>query len=182
MRLLLKILRFSPPGFVRKRELRKLIASTSSALGRPVPSTAGLSAEECLMAYARFTKSEVDALVTRGADLRVLQERLFREAQRFGMRYRSLFGVSSLQEASDVDRFLYRCLGIDVLPGDPRELTVSRCFFSAFYTPETCRFISALDDGLFEGLSGGGRLRFTDRITEGHACCKATVVNGSDLS
>jgi hypothetical protein len=55
-------------------------------------------------------------------------------------------------------------------------MTVSSCYFSSVYSPETCGVLSALDDGIFTGLSGGGRLRFSRRITDGSACCRADII------
>ena len=33
--------------------------------------------------------------------------------------------------------------------------------------------MSAMDRGLLAGLAGGGELAFSQRITEGHPCCRA---------
>ena len=53
------------------------------------------------------------------------------------------------------------------------EITISRCYFSSFYSPEVCRVMSAMDRGLLAGLAGGGELVFIQRITEGQPCCRA---------
>ena len=73
----------------------------------------------------------------------------------------------------DIGRVLYRILDID-LQGDARgEVVISRCYFSRFYSGEVCRLMSAMDRGLFAGLSNGGELTFSSRITEGQPCCRA---------
>ena len=180
MKLFLRIVQTFLPAFLRKKELKNLFEVTASALGCVAPSTDGMSVEECLAAYARFTRNEVDKLLESGAMARIARERLFRAAREVGRRYRSLFGVSTMGEAAEVERFLYRCLAIDFEQTSPHEITMHKCFFSRFYSVDTCRIVSALDDGLFDGLSGGGRLLFTRRITEGNDCCKATVVHLGD--
>jgi len=38
-----------------------------------------------------------------------------------------------------------------------------------------CRVMEALDDGLACGLSRGGRITFTSRITEGSPACRAVL-------
>jgi len=71
-----------------------------------------------------------------------------------------------------LDRALYRLLEIE-FQGDEGGVVISRCYFSPFYSGPICRVMSALDRGLFAGLSGGRQLVFTARITEGQAQCRA---------
>ena len=54
------------------------------------------------------------------------------------------------------------------------EFAIRRCFFSGFYSPEVCRLISSLDEGLAAGLTGG-KLCFVQRITDGGSCCKGHI-------
>ncbi len=178
MKILRRLLRLPLPGFIRKRELKKLLSATASALGSPVPPTAGLSADECLEVFAGFTTAEFGGIS--GSGVGALREGLFAAAQTLGRRYRALFSVSSVEEAMEVDALLYRSLAIDLRPSAPREMTVRRCFFSSCYTPAICRVASALDEGLFDGLSGGWSLRFAQRLTEGRECCLARVTFGGD--
>jgi hypothetical protein len=70
-------------------------------------------------------------------------------------------------------RFLYGILDIDLEGSDNGEITVRRCYFSSFYSPQVCQIMSAMDRGLLAGLSGTGELVFSQRITEGPTCCRA---------
>ncbi len=74
-------------------------------------------------------------------------------------------------------RSLYDILDIDFDGSDSGsgsgEITISRCYFSSFYSPEVCQVMSAMDRGLLAGLAGGGELVFIERITEGQPCCRA---------
>jgi hypothetical protein len=81
-----------------------------------------------------------------------------------------------MEEAVSAMEILYSIIGIQARSGDGREMTVSRCYFSAVYSPETCSVVSALDDGIFAGLSGGGRLEFKQRITDGSVSCLAEII------
>ena len=72
-------------------------------------------------------------------------------------------------------RVVYGLLDIDLRGTPDGEITVRRCAFSDSYSPEVCRLVSALDTGLLAGLSGGDRLEFTQRITEGGPCCLARL-------
>ena len=58
------------------------------------------------------------------------------------------------------------------MPGET--VTIRRCFFAAHYPPEVCRFMSAMDEGIVAGLCGG-RLVFSQRLTEGADCCRARI-------
>ena len=68
---------------------------------------------------------------------------------------------------------MYDAIGVDFRGDAAGVVTVSRCYFSDVYTPEVCRLVSALDEGLLAGLAGGGRLTFSQRLTEGAVCCRA---------
>lgn len=52
-------------------------------------------------------------------------------------------------------------------------ISIPRCSFSRFYTPETCYVMSGLDAGIICGVFGGGCLRFNRRLTEGYEACSA---------
>ena len=70
-------------------------------------------------------------------------------------------------------KILYRMLKIEFNGSAEGEVVIRHCFFSPYYTPEVCRIISALDEGLLSGLSNGGQMVFKERITEGKTCCLA---------
>ena len=56
---------------------------------------------------------------------------------------------------------------------DSRDDHGSCLLFRRFYTPAQCRVMSRVDAGIIAGICGGGKLRFTQRITEDCSCCKA---------
>ena len=133
----------------------------------------GASGNERLAAYARFTRREAERALHDGRDLDELQAHLRAEAFALGERMRRLLGVDGVEETMTAARTLYRMIDID-LSGTPQgEITVRRCFFSDYYTPEVCRLISAIDEGVLAGLAGGGHLAFSQRITEGADRCLA---------
>ena len=71
-----------------------------------------------------------------------------------------------------LSRVLYRLLDIE-FQGEEGDIVISRCSFSRFYSGPICQVMSAMDRGLFAGLSNGKQLVFTARITEGQAQCRA---------
>ncbi|HQI49223.1 MAG TPA: hypothetical protein PLN61_11245, partial [bacterium] len=145
------------------------------AFGSTVPPLAGLSAGEALEAYARFTLKAAADAAKGNEDGQALQERLFAGAQSYGALWRRRFRVTTREEAMRAARVLYRAIGIEFRGSAEGAIEISRCFFSCYYTPEVCRLISALDAGVLAGLSGGGRLVFTRRITEGANCCQGRM-------
>jgi len=74
--------------------------------------------------------------------------------------------------------WLYRGIGIAVSGELPGKITLPGCFFSDYYTPSVCALMSNMDSGVVGGVMGGGRLFFSERITEGRSCCKAWLRSG----
>ena len=169
------------PAIAKRQALVQLFRATAAAFQADMPSLSGLSWEQCLLAYAQFTAQEADAALRRGGDLAELQERLYRHAYPLGRTPGWLLGCHSVDDVMALGRVLYDVLDIDFHGSDCGngsgsnwgEITISRCYFSTFYSPATCRLMSAMDRGLLAGLAGGGELVFTERITEGWPCCRA---------
>jgi predicted hydrocarbon binding protein len=164
------------PEYKKKRELMNLFQITASAFERTIPETRGLSFDECLVAFARFTKSEVDEAIRTGEDLLTIQDLLYQGAYEFGHKFRKQFRVSTARDVMEASRFLYTILGIDFKGTEKGSITISKCFFSQHYSTSTCCVISSLDAGMIAGLSGGGRLTFSERITEGSTSCNAHFI------
>ncbi len=173
MGLLVSVLQVYMPDYVRKRALRQLFNATAAAFEAEVPQIAGLDSEECLAKYARFTQTQAKQRLRDGREVGAVGQRLYRNAVEIGQQYRKRLRPGTLQDVMAIGRVLYRVLDID-FRGDARgEVVINRCYFSRFYTYEVCRLMSAMDRGLLAGLSDGGELTFTARITEGQPCCRA---------
>lgn len=169
------VLRLYVPEAVKKRHLAALFDATASAIGVATPSLRGLSFEEILSAYARFTKLELGKRIQLGQDLEGIRTKLYAHAYQLGDDLRRRLRLKTIHDVLTMGRVLYRTIGID-FEGNPNgEITIRSCYFSEFYTPEVCRVISALDEGIASGLSGGGDFSFSHRITEGNSCCTATL-------
>jgi hypothetical protein len=175
MNLVLKIADLYIPPFIRKKGLKNLFALTASSFGCDVPATAGLSFEESLTAYARFTNTSAERCKSTGKDPAAIQERLYSKAYEFGKTLRKLLRISTPQELMMACKILYRTIGIDFHGSQNGEITIPRCFFSKYYSAPTCRLISSIDAGILAGLSGGNTLTFSQRITEGFEACKARL-------
>lgn len=158
-----------PP--IRKRKLELLFTATADAFRTIRPSTRGLSFDDCLRSYAQFTREQAEKAIQQG-DGAVVQQRLFENAYRIGRQLKADFGVS-FTEAMKMGALIYRILGIDFAGEPGGDIVIRHCFFSTYYSSQVCRMISSLDEGLLVGLAGGGRLSFSQRITEGNECCLA---------
>lgn len=185
MSILLKILPHNLPAFIREEILTGLFQATAEAFECPVPAVDHLSFDECLRTYALFTSEQSGKALRSGGDIATLKIRLYRNAYPLGAKLRQWFAVDTMEEVMELGQILYRAIGVEIV-GDTRgdaqgnihgSLTVKRCYFSQFYSAPICDLISALDDGVLSGLSGGGRLAFSERLTEGKAVCLARLLS-----
>jgi len=155
------------PARLRLEKISELGALTAKAFGVAPPALSGRSIRRDLEAYARFTRGSADRAVEGKADLALLGDRLRQEALAFGKALAASFGIRDRGQALRLIRLAYRAIGIDLRAAPDGSILVRRCFFEGFYTPETCRLIASLDEGLMAGICGGGRLEFSQRMTSG---------------
>jgi hypothetical protein len=175
MNLFLKILEWQVPTFIKKKKLEELFACTAAALECDAPSLRGLAYDECLREYALFTKRAVKESIEQGRDLRMVKDRLYQNAYQIGEELAKTFHITTMEDVMRMGRILYRTLAIDFRGTAQGEVTITQCYFSKFYSPQICQVISALDAGVFAGMSGGARLTFTQRITESSDRCRACL-------
>ncbi len=173
MGLLVSALQLYMPEYVKKRALTQLFNSAAAAFQAEVPPIAGLDSQECLAQYALFTQMQAERRLRDGRELEAVEQRLYLNAAEMGRLHSKWLRLGTMQDVMAIGRVLYRILAIE-LQGDARgEVVINRCYFSRFYSGEVCRLMSAMDRGLFAGLSNGGELTFSSRITEGQPCCRA---------
>lgn len=173
MSLLVSALGLHTPEFVKKRVLMQLFQATAAGFELQVPSFGNLESKECLAQYARFVQAHAGQRLGDRNEVSSLTQRLHRNAMEMAQPLNKHLRLRTVQDVMDTAQVLYRILKID-LQGDVQgEVVIHRCFFSDFYSAEVCRLMSAMDRGLFAGLSNGGELTFTSRITEGEPFCLA---------
>ncbi len=178
MNVLVKILPHHLPAFIRAEILSALFEASAQAFGCPVPAHEHLSYDECLRAYALFTSQQAELALREGRDAAAIKARLFQNAAPLGEKLQRWFGIDQMGEVMEIGHILYQAIGVDFQGDGEGEVSVRGCYFSQFYSAAACDLISALDDGVFSGLSGGGRLAFSQRITEGETYCKAKLLSG----
>jgi len=175
MNLLVKALPRRLPAIVRKGILAELLEATAAAFERPAPAHDHLSCDDLLRTYALFTRAQAAGALQAGSDIPALKARLYRNAYPLGSQLRRRFAVGTMEEVMELGQVLYRAIGVEIQGDAQGNVTVRRCYFSRYYSGPVCDLISALDDGVFSGLSGGGRLAFSERLTEGRGCCRAAL-------
>lgn len=173
MNLAARALKVYVPMRIRKEKLKALFEATARAFDAPLPAIDLLTFEQCLEEFALFTKREAERRLRSGDDLREVRSALYRAAQALGKEVRERLHLESRKEVLSVGKALYRTIGIDFEGNDGGAVVIRSCFFSRFYTEPVCRIMSSLDEGIAAGLSAGGRLNFSQRITGGKPCCEA---------
>jgi hypothetical protein len=176
MNLVLAMLDFHIPAPFKKKILGELFSATAQAFGVDPPPTRGFSASRLLEAYALFTREQSEKLWVARCEQGEVERRLFQNARFLGEELRRKLYVRSREDVFRASRVLYRVLGISFEGAPDGRVIIRDCYFSRFYTGRVCRLVSALDAGAAAGISGGGRLEFCQRITEGHDSCRASLV------
>jgi hypothetical protein len=169
----LAIARFGLPNFLKKRKLAELFSLTGRAFDENQPSAKGLSLRQMRRLYAEFSRAAAERALTDPSKAAEAERRLFEGAVDLGRAIRDELHVATPGEVMAAARILYRGLGIDFKGSKAGEIVIRRCSFEPFYRPEICRLMSRLDAGMLAGLAGGGRLEFTERLTDGAGRCRA---------
>jgi hypothetical protein len=175
MGLLLTVSRLYLPRLIRKNRLGQLFGATADAFQYQAPELNGLSMNKRLEIFARFTAERAEAVILQGKGSEV-KERLYHNAYIIGQNIRKEFNLLNLNEVIRACGVIYKALEIDFRGNLQGQINIPRCFFSSFYSPKVCHIISGLDEGLIAGLSGGLKLEFSQRITEGKDCCRARLL------
>ncbi len=175
-RLLTRFEKNTPKHF-RRAQIQILMNLAAKSFGVPKEKLKKGSAYTALRQYAGYTclcmgagGMEADA---------AKEEKLFQDACRLGNRIREITGLTEDGDLKRLIRLLYWNIGIEMsIQGHigtehTGEVTVSDCYFSRVYSPEECRLMSLVDSGIVSGICGGGKLRFSQRITEGCESCRA---------
>ncbi len=175
MSLRLRALELHTPGWVARSALRGLFEATASAFGRDPVDVHGLTYRELLERYAAFTIGCAERTPADLSDAGAVSARMWGNAYILGESLRRRLGVRTRGEALRAARVAYRMIGIDLRADEQGAVVVDRCVFAAWYSPGVCRLMSSLDAGLIAGLTHGGRLTFSERITEGRPRCLAGI-------
>jgi hypothetical protein len=104
---------------------------------------------------------------------------MFKAGYMMGCDAQKRLGIGkSVKEAIVAARILYKVLGIDFAleeNGEDTVLKVKTCALATQYSPETCKIMSAVDEGVLKGLNEKMGMKFVERMTEGAEECTACI-------
>jgi len=105
---------------------------------------------------------------------------MFIKGLALGREFRRIFGVgTSLEDLKSAARILYKVLGIEFVVKEFGNgeivMVVNHCDLAEYYRPDTCKILSAADEGVVQGLNPKIKIKFQERITEGASCCLAPI-------
>jgi hypothetical protein len=172
-----ELLKRGGPGFVKIRLLDELARVTAAGFGCAKPQWDSRALESRLDEYARFTADQARRILAAN-DPRLLEgvrHDLHRQSAELGAKVRRWLRVRQPADVLETLTALYGHLGMDMTAGDGEDIVVTRCLFASYFSEPVCRLVAALDEGMAAGLSAGGRLEFSERITGGAACCRARL-------
>lgn len=172
-RMLLALCMKYRPECVTRLQLQVLLDTTARAFALPGKKIRSRTARGALREYAAFTGK---CMKYGKADPKKLRE----EAYRTGNLIRRITGFRKRRDIERLIFYLYRNMRIAMSGHIPGEIIVSRCYFGRFYSPEQCALMSFVDEGIIAGISGGGKLEFAERITEGCGRCLACFSEAED--
>ncbi len=168
-RILLKLLRYHTPFFIKNIELQILLYTTARGFGERSLRVWDKSYKKALSAYKNYTRHVIRRAGCNGFNAK----KLYDSAYKTGSLVRIITGFTRKEDIENLVFYLYQNIEIDMKGDIPGIVTVSRCYFGEYYKPYECRIMSLVDSGIIAGINGGGRLKFTKRITEGCANCRA---------
>lgn len=175
MKMVIRLLQFHMPQFIKKLQLRQLIKISEQTFNCPCPDSNVANYDEALRIFAVFTKEQAEKALSDKINTEIVQRSLRNNSFRVGLRLRKILRISKQDDIAALIQLLYRNIGIELENSPPLNITVHNCYFSDYYSSAVCGFIAGMDDGIISGLNGGGKLEFQKRITEGFSCCQASL-------
>ncbi len=179
------------PEFILIKELEKTTEITNNHLDMllkrysiPIPTIkkpfeGNLKERRLLMAeYHNIRlKSLIEKLGFKDT-LQIGRAELYKAGYEMGCDTRKRLGVKTIKDAILAARILYKILGINFTTEDNGEniiLRIKSCELANQYSPETCKIMSAADEGVLNGLNKKLGMKFIKRITEGAEECTACI-------
>jgi len=176
MNIKLFLSQFYLPASYRKRKTAELFEVTAKAFGvKPAVVLPTESPDALLERYAEFSKNQAQAILKNRRLVEGIKAGLFAGARAMGVCLRKELNLKNDRDFHIATRSIYKALKIDLEFVGNGEILIKKCFFSGFYSEEICFLMSSLDSGLIAGLSGGLKMSFYQRITEGCSSCRAVI-------
>ena len=170
-----------PSGLLIRLQAQVLTCVTARVFSRRGKMVCHRPAREALELYMDCTIQWMNELaVQEKACIVRTGRRLYRLARHLGSSIRRITGFTQEEDLQRLVFLLYRNIAIEMQGNIPGQILVRACFFSCRYTPAQCRMMSNMDDGVVTGIVGGGKLTFSQRLTEGCGTCRACFKAGRE--
>ena len=171
----IKLLEIHLPAPVKNKVLTELFRITAEAFEEEVNYHKGFTYKKRLIIFADYSNKLASQALKKDVNLTKIKNKLYNNSYDIGFYLRKYLNIRTMKEAMKVAEIFYRIIGIDFKGNKKGEIIINNCLFSDYYDKEVCSIISALDSGIAAGLTGGGKLKFNHRITEGSSCCEALI-------
>jgi hypothetical protein len=175
MNIKLFLCRFHIPGWYKRRKLAALFEVTADAFAGKQMRPGARGYRSLLSDYAVYTRTGAARALENPESLSTIKSRLYHGAYRLGAELRRELGIKTRGDFQTAVRAVYKALEIDLSCDQAGGFTVRKCFFSRYYSGAVCAIVAALDRGLVAGLSNGGQMDFSERITENSPCCRGRI-------
>ena len=106
------------------------------------------------------------------------RKELFEAGYMMGCDIKKRLKVKNVNDTLIAARIIYKVLGINFTVeknGKNMILKIKSCQLAALYSVETCKIMSAVDEGVLKGLNDKMEMEFITRITEGAEECTACI-------
>jgi hypothetical protein len=179
------------PEFLLIRELEKTSEITNNYLDTllkrysiPIPAMKKPfkgNLEERRMMMAEYHNIRLKRLIEKLGfedSLIIGRAELYKAGYAMGRDTRKRLGVKTIKDAILAARILYKVLGINFTTEENGEhiiLRIKSCELANQYSLETCKIMSAADEGVLNGLNKKLGMKFIKRITEGAEECTACI-------
>lgn len=169
---------------LHRLELQALAAVTAAGFGCMPPVLLFSAPPAALRRYAVFTVRAAERAKRCGKlNEQKIYHCSYRAGSLIGRLARRYGGLRTELHHQQFVQMLYRTIGIHLEGNLPGAFSVKRCYFSRYYSPDVCRILSNMDNGLVCGIFEKGNLYFTQRITEGNTICSGCMtIKGREVS
>ncbi|MDI6643770.1 MAG: hypothetical protein QME14_01830 [Methanobacteriaceae archaeon] len=186
------------PHYVLKRELDELATATINGLDNllKTPKRDRFNLKQLKSDKIEIRRAEMASIHNKKVKelidiygyseaIKLGRKSMYKVGLSLGIKTRDRLNVGSkLDDLELAAKILYKILGIE-FQLKKRDgilyLVVNRCALADHYNADTCKVLSAADEGVFHGISSGASMKFEERITENKPECLASIKMRGDV-
>ncbi|GAB4309663.1 MAG: hypothetical protein Kow0019_06920 [Methanobacteriaceae archaeon] len=186
------------PQYVIKRELDELATATINGLDDllKTPNSDKFNPKQFKSGNIEIRRSEMASIHNKKVKelidvygyseaIKLGRKSMYKLGLNLGLKTRDRLNVGSkLDDLERAAKILYKILGIKFQlkkKDGILYMVVNRCALADNYNADTCKVLSAADEGVFHGISSGASMKFEERITENKPKCRARIRMKGDV-